>query len=158
MTHKEHLLAVMRAVRAEVEAYVRDHQHEPDAQIGGGWSLHDAVAHVALWDRMAARKLAGTPLPEGQEVADRKPWSLDAFNDEMRARWRDRPMPEVLAEFAAAYRAVYAAIEGTRDADCAPGKSVWRTIDEDNAGHYPDHFPVIRMKDAAQSVAGPAAQ
>jgi hypothetical protein len=142
VSHKERLLATMQSVRAEIEAFVREHQHEPDAEIGGGWTLHDAVAHVALWDRMAARKLAGTPLPEGDEVAEREPWDLDAFNDEMRARWRDRPMAAVLAEFAAAYPPVVAAVEAAREEDCAPGAEVWRVIDEDNAGHYPHHFPV----------------
>ena len=153
MTHKERLLATMHAIRAEVEAFVRDRQGQPDAEIGGGWSLHDAVAHVALWDRMAARKIAGTPLPYGQDAAARKPWNLDAFNDELRARWRDRPLDEGLAEFAAAYPPVVAAVEGARDADCAPGGAVWRTIDEDNAGHYPHHFPVSDSLLAEQQAA-----
>lgn len=157
VTHKARLLANMRAVRAEVEAFVRDHQHQPDAEIGGGWTLHDALAHVALWDRMAARKIGGVPLPYGQDVAEREPWNLDAFNDELRARWRDRSMDEVLAEFAASYPAVVAAVAAADDADCAPGGKVWRTIDEDNAGHYPHHFPVADpLLAEQQAVDGPA--
>ena len=154
MTHKERLLATMRAVRAEVEDFVHDRRRQPDAEIGGGWTLHDAVAHVAIWDRMAARKLAGLPLPEGDEVAEREPWDLDAFNGEMRARWRDRPLDEVLAEFAASYPPVVAAVEAAREEDCAPGGAVWRVIDEDNAGHYPHHFPVGDPLLAEQGAAG----
>jgi hypothetical protein len=29
-----------------------------------------------------------------------------------------------------------------RDEDCAPGTPLWHVIAEDNAGHYPVHFPV----------------
>ncbi len=72
MTHKEHLLAVMQAVRAEVEAFVRAHQHEPDAQIGGGWSLHDAIARTA--DKVATReslRRAVVVFTDGQDTASR---------------------------------------------------------------------------------------
>ena len=92
MTQKAALLATMAKVRAEVEVFIAAHSATPEAEIGGGWTLHDAVAHVALWDRMAVRKLVGTPLPDGEEVAARTPWDLDTFNDTMRARWRDRPI------------------------------------------------------------------
>ena len=155
MTDKEQLLDTMRTVRAEVEAFVYARQDRPDEEIGGGWTLHDAVAHVALWDRMATRKLAGTPLPEGEEVARREPWSLDAFNDTLRARMRDRPMAAVLGEFAAAYEAVTAAVANAREEDCALRAAVWTVIDEDSAGHYPHHFPVRDIL-AEQSAASPA--
>ena len=154
MTDKERLLDTMRTVRAEVEAFVYARQDRPDEEISEGWSLHDAVAHVGLWDRMAARRIAGTPLPEGEEVAARQPWSLDVFNDTMRARMRDRPMAEVLAEFVAAYDAVTAAVANAREEDCALRASVWTIIDEDNAGHYPHHFPVRDIL-AEQSAATP---
>ena len=142
MGHKANLLGAIRSTRAEVDDFVRAHQGEPDAEIGGGWTLHDALAHIALWDRMAARKLTGAPLPEGEELAAAEDWDLDTFNDEMRARWRDRPMGEVMGEYIAAYLAVDTAMEQASDDDCAPGTRLWRAIADDNAGHYPAHFPV----------------
>lgn len=154
MTQKAALMATMSRVRAEVEAFVAAYSATPEAEIGGGWTLHDAVAHVALWDRMAVRKLVGTPLPDGEEVAARTPWDLDTFNDTMRARWRDRPMAAVLAEFATAYPPLVAAVRAADEVDCAPHGRVWTIIDEDNAGHYPHHFPIADPLLAMQERAG----
>ncbi len=140
--YRDTLLVNMRSMRSELEEFVARHREEPDRMIGGGWTLHDGVAHLALWDRMAVRKIAGTPLPEGEEVASREPWDLDAFNDEMRSRMSDRPMAAVLAEFDEAYRAVITAVESADDESCRPGGSVWTTIDDDSAGHYPQHVPI----------------
>lgn len=136
------LLDTMRSMRADLERVVMLHRDEPDREIGGGWTLHDAVAHLALWDRMAIRRIAGTPLPEGEEVASREPWDLDAFNDEMRSRIADRPMADVLAEFEASYRTVVAAVEAADDESCRPGGAVWTAIDDDGAGHYPQHVAI----------------
>jgi hypothetical protein len=145
MAHQEQLLTAMRTVRAELDTFVRAHQDQPDAALGGGWSLHDAIAHVALWDRMAARKLTGAPLPDGEELAAAEDWDLDTFNDALRARWHDRSMGDVLGEYVAAYLAVDSAVEDAEDEDCAPGSRLWRVIAEDSAGHYPAHFPVQNL-------------
>ena len=139
---RDALVATMRSMRAEVEQFVAERLAEPDAEIGGGWTLHDVVAHLALWDRMAVRGIARIPLPEGEEVASREPWDLDAFNDEMRARFRDRPMPAVMAEFEASFRAVVNAVQAADDESCAPGGTTWTVVDDDSAGHYPVHVPV----------------
>ena len=150
---RDTLLSTMRSMRAELERFVAVHAADPSAVVGGGWTLHDAVAHVALWDRMAVRKIAGTPLPEGEAVASREPWDLDGFNDEMRERVRSRPMPEILAEFEAAWRAVIQAVEAADGDDCRPGGRVWTAIDDDSAGHYPQHFPIRDLLLERQRVA-----
>lgn len=142
MTNRDDLLTTMGAIRAELERFVAGRLDDPDQQIGGGWSLHDIVAHLALWDRMAVRRINGTPLPEGDEVASRQPWDLDAFNDELRSRMASRPMPEVMAEFDAAWQAVWTAVADADDESCQPGGLVWTTIDDDSAGHYPQHIPI----------------
>src|SRR5215212_4575392 len=84
MSHKQDLLAVMRESRAELEQAVAAYQGRLDTAIDGGWTVRDALAHIAVWERMAARKIAGTPLPFGEEIAARKPWKLNTFNDAMR--------------------------------------------------------------------------
>ena len=57
-------------------------------------------------------------------------------------RWRQRSTAEVLTEFAAAHRALVAAVEGASENDCAPGGKTWQAVDDDGAGHYHFHFPV----------------
>ncbi len=142
MTHRGTLLTTMDAMRSDLERFVANHLDDADQQIGDGWSLHDVVAHLALWDRMAVRRIVGTPLPEGDEVASREPWDLDAFNEEMRLGRATRPMSEVAAEFDAAWQAVRSAVLTADDDACKPGGTVWTTIDDDSAGHYPQHIPI----------------
>ncbi len=132
----------MGAMRAELERFVAERLDDADQQIGGGWTLHDVVAHLALWDRMAVRRITGTPLPEGEEVASREPWDLDAFNDELRSRMASRPMPEVMTEFDAAWLAFRTAVSGADDEACQPGGVLWTIVDDDSAGHDPQHVPI----------------
>ena len=157
MSDKDRLLDTMRAARADLEAVVRSYEGRLDAELGDGWRVRDALAHLAVWERVAVRKIAGTPLPNGEELAAREPWDLDAFNEAMRERWRTRTADEVLAEFAAAHRTLVATIEGAGEADCAPDGIAWRAVAEDGAGHYPAHFPVANplAAQAAPPATGP---
>jgi hypothetical protein len=131
----------MRAMRAELDAIVIGYGDRLDVDMGGGWRVHDTLAHIALWERMAARKIAGAPLPDGEDLLA-GPWDLDRFNETMRERWRPRPVADVLAELDAAHQALVAAVERAGDDECAPRGRVWEVVDEDGAGHYPMHFPV----------------
>ena len=142
MAHKQELLQVMQETRAELEAVVAPYHGRLDTELGHDWRVRDVLAHIATWERMAARKLTGAPLPLGEEVATRKPWNLNTFNQAMRDLWRTRTDDEILAEFAAAYPAIVAAVESASEDDCAPRRRVWKTIDEDSAGHYHHHFPI----------------
>ena len=147
MHHRDRLLDIMHTARAELDAIVAGYDGQLDAAAGDNpdWRIQDVLAHLALWERMAARKIAGTPLPDGEDEVTRDPWDIDEFNDAMQARWRDRSAAAVLAESAAAHSALVAAVEGARDDDCAPGGKAWNAIAEDSAGHYPGHFPVTNL-------------
>lgn len=145
MSHKDQLLDTMRAARAELEAAVGARDGRLDADMGDGWRLRDILAHLALWERVAAKKITGAPLPDGEGPAARQPWDLDRFNEAMRERWRGRTADEVLAEFAASHRALVVAVEGANEEDCAPGGVAWQAIAEDGAGHSPVHFPVTAL-------------
>jgi hypothetical protein len=141
MAQKQELLDTMQAMRAELDSAIAGYDGRLDTDMGGGWRLRDVLAHIALWERMAARKIAGTPLPDGEELLV-GPWDLDRFNEAMRERWRGRRTDEVLAELEAAHQALVAAVERASDEECAPRARVWAVVDEDGAGHYPMHFPV----------------
>jgi hypothetical protein len=142
MSHRDALIAVMRETRIELDRAVAAYEGRLDTALDGDWTVRDAVAHIAVWERMAARKIAGTPLPIGEEIATRQPWNLDRFNDAMRELLRTLSDDEILSEFAGAYQSLLAAVEGADEADCAPKGKVWEAIDEDGAGHYHYHFPV----------------
>lgn len=142
MSHKQHLLAVMRETRAELDQAVAAYHGRLDTALDDGWTVRDALAHIAVWERMAARKIAGSPLPFGEEIAARKSWSLNTFNDAMRDLMAALSDDQILAEFAASHESLVSAVEAASDDACAPKKKVWRVIDEDGAGHYHYHFPV----------------
>ena len=144
MSHRGQLLERMRAERAQLDQVVRSLDGRLDEDLGDGWRVRDVLAHLALWERVAAKKIAGTPLPDGEDLAAREPWDVDAFNEAMRDRWRSRTEAEVLQEFAAAHQALTAAVEGASAQDCAPGGSVHQAIEEDGAGHYQAHLPALR--------------
>jgi hypothetical protein len=141
--HKADLLDTVRAARAQVDEIVAGYAGDLDRPFDDGeWTRKDALAHIAVWERIAARKIAGLPLNDGDDVLDGQPWDLDAFNDAMAARWRERSSAEVQAEFSAAHAAVISALEAADENACAPGGSAWQAVDEDSAGHYSRHFPI----------------
>jgi hypothetical protein len=141
MSPKDELLTMMADVRAELEAIVLAEDAALRANAGDDWRIIDLVAHIALWERVATRKLTGEPVSYA-EGAIPEPWDLNLFNETMRERMRSWTTDEVLAEFEAAHRALVAAVQAADDEDCAPGGRVWRAVDEDGAGHYAAHFPV----------------
>jgi hypothetical protein len=142
MTHKEELLAAMRAARVDLEAVVGAYEGRLDETLDDGWQVRDAIAHIAVWERVATRKITGAPLPEGEDLASMQPWDMDTFNDAMIDRWRAHPADDVRAEFAAAHLALVAAVAGANDEDCAPGGTAWQAVDDDGAGHYHVRFPI----------------
>jgi hypothetical protein len=153
MSHKDELLAMMRAARADLEAVVASFGGRLDADMGDGWRVKDVLAHIALWEREATHKIAGTPLPYGADLAE---LDTDPFNEAMRERWRERDANDVLVELAAAHQALVAAVEGADEEDCAPSGRAWQAIYIDGAGHYAMHFPITDRFAAHRSSDGDA--
>lgn len=60
------------------------------------WTVKDILAHVAAWDRWEHRKMAAMLAGEDPDVAAVE--DVDAFNAAAVNAWRDRSLPEVLAE------------------------------------------------------------
>lgn len=145
MSHKDTLLGVMREARAQLDAAIAEAMPRLEAPVDDGWRVRDELAHLALWERIAARKIAGEALPDGEDLIEREPWNIDAFNDEMTERWRLRSSADVLAEFAAAHEALVAAVQRADERDCAPDGKAWLAIAADGAGHYDGHFAVPNL-------------
>lgn len=144
MSNRDALLGRMSLARAELESIVAALSGREETDLGEGWRVRDLIAHVALWERVAAWKLGGADVPNAEGLADSDPWDVDAFNEGMRERWRDRPLADVLAEFAAAHTALIDAVRNASEDDCAPGGVACVTIDEDGAGHYVQHLSALR--------------
>jgi hypothetical protein len=145
MPHKDTLLDVMREARAHLDAAVAEAMPRLEDAVDGGWRVRDELAHLALWERIAARRIAGAPLPDGEDLIELEPWDIDAFNDAMQERWSLRSREDVLREFAAAHEALVAAVQQADDAECAVDGKAWLAIAADGAGHYDGHFPVPNL-------------
>lgn len=142
MSNKAELLEAMRAARVDLEAAVAAANGDLGRRHEGEATLADILAHIAVWERVATRKLTGEPLPVGNDVLAGQKWSLNAFNEAQLALWRERSHAEILAESAAAHQALLAAVEAADEADCARKGRVWTLVNQDGAGHYAAHFPI----------------
>jgi hypothetical protein len=142
MSDEDELLSVMRRGWSDLTTAIETDEPTPDEDAGDGWRVKDLIAHVALWERMAVRKINGYPLPVGDELADREPWDLDRFNEVQRDLWWDVEPSAIRAELDAAHQALVRAVESAPAEKCRVGGNVWTAIDEDGAGHYHWHFAV----------------
>lgn len=84
-----------------------------EAGVLGDWSVKDVLAHLIEWERMVrnwyeAGERGETPcLP-----AEGYKWNqLPALNEHIYEKYRDRPLPEILSEFAESYRHTCALID-----------------------------------------------
>jgi hypothetical protein len=144
MSNRDDLLGRMNLARAELESIVTALRGREETDLGEGWRVRDLIAHLALWERVAAWKLGGRDVPDADGLADLDPWDLDTFNEGMRDRWRDRPLADVITEFEAAHVALIDIISNASEADCAPGGAAWTAIDDDGVGHYTQHLSDLR--------------
>lgn len=145
MTAKDDLLARMERSWSDLRAAADELQTQArmDVDLGNDWRVRDVLAHLALWERVAAWKLSGSAVPGSEGLVD-DPFDLDSFNEGMRERWRERAVDDVLAELDAAHAALVAVVGGVDDESCAEGGRVWTVIDEDGAGHYEAHIAELR--------------
>jgi hypothetical protein len=141
MTAKSDLLAVMQQSRDALESAISPYRDNLTADLGDGWTAGEALAHIALWERVSAWKITGNPLPYGQDLVP-QPWDLDTFNNALRGLMRAWTDEQILDEFAASHQALIQVVNDASEEDCVPRGRVWQTIDIDGAGHYHFHFPV----------------
>jgi uncharacterized damage-inducible protein DinB/predicted RNase H-like HicB family nuclease len=102
---RRHLLAGLAAARGELLAQLigLDEKALTQAPLNESWTVKDALAHIAAWDRWCRQEL-------GRMVAGEKPnraavRGINAFNARNVAAWREHPLDEVVAELQEARRA-----------------------------------------------------
>jgi hypothetical protein len=123
MSYRDDLLALMAASWADLQEEIAKVRDQFDVEAKNGWRMQDRIAHIAVWERMAARKIGKVHLPKGEEFAAERPWSLSRFNKAMVDLWRPRSAAEVIAELNSAHAALVRAIEETDDCRLRPGQA-----------------------------------
>jgi uncharacterized protein (TIGR03083 family) len=153
---KAELLAKIRAERERFEATLAevDEARMTEPGVVSGWSVKDILAHIAVWEGRMVGWLAEISRGEVPEaLAPGQTWDdLDQLNEQTYLENRDRPLAEVLAEFAASFRRASDAVEAAPeemllDPDRYPwreGQPVWHMVAANTFWHYSEHGASIR--------------
>ena len=152
-TSKRELLDGMAHARREFDEILgripRDRFLEPGRW--GEWTLKDLVAHVAAYERWTAQQLVNEPSAEQKAEAEQVAGEgVDALNRMIYETHRDDPLDEVLAESAAAHRALCEAVESLTEEQLASpmwmtgGRTLFEMIPDQSDVHYADHLDDLR--------------
>ncbi len=119
-------------------------------------SVKDILAHLAWWERHAGDMLRaaslGTEIPYVQQPGEDSSAMMDRVNAEVYDANRDRPLPEVMAEFHAAHQHLLEEISNLSEEQIfSPqglaqvlGGSVLDLIAGNSYGHYEEHLTPIK--------------
>jgi hypothetical protein len=101
------------AERARLALIAERSEAELTRDLGGGWTVATALAHVAFWDRFAHERLK-LWLRDGTTVMATAPL-VDALNDGLLHQWRLLPAKAAAREAVAAAEAMDAEIASMSD-------------------------------------------
>ena len=150
--NKSQLLDAIRTEHARFAATIAavdpSQLHEPGLYDDNDWTVKDVVAHVVAWEQMLVdwlhtRRLGGTPRFQPNDM-----WSrTHELNDLFHAEHKDRPMPDVMADFERSYEQVIQEIEALPDEaitsdepfDPVTQRPLFPHIAVNTFEHYADH-------------------
>lgn len=143
---KNKLLASIRAERDLLEETLARLTPEQMLQPGasGGWTVKDVLAHISAWER---RMIHWTGSHLRGELPDVPlPWDVERMNAETHARFKDKPLAEVMEEFHVSYRDSLALAESlneeqlqTEYTDTWPMAPLWLGVAANTHWHYKEH-------------------
>jgi len=112
--------------------------------VEGVWSVKDVLAHISAWERSMQEYTHS--LLQGQPPAVPLPWDVDRMNAGIYARFKDKPLGEVLEEFRQSYWDSIVLIESLSEdqlrhvyPDTWPLGPLWTGIADNMSGHYQEH-------------------
>ncbi len=119
-----------------------------------GWSVKGCLAHLAEWHRLQVYWLTSALNGEQPELpAPGRTWAeMDAMNAEWYALHQSRPLPEVLADYRAAYLAALAAVRALPAAALtdpayfawAGGRPLWPLVAANSFEHEAEFVAAIQ--------------
>lgn len=150
---KSELLQKMSQSRSQFEALIAKFSDEQMLRpvLPGGWTVKDALAHIAWWARRA--HLVTTAVVKGNEPeysldeSDVDGVNLRAFQEN-----RLRPLTDIRAEEADSYRNLWALVESLSPDDLNnPDRFAWTkgsplsvVVEWNTFGHYEEHLSDLR--------------
>ena len=150
---KTELLTKVSQSRAEFEALVAQFSDEQMLQpvLPGGWTVKDALAHIAWWARrgyiVISAVVNGLEPEYSLDESD-----VDNVNRTTYETNRLRPLTDVRREEAEAYHALFVLVESLPDNELSdPSKYAWTNgkplsvvVEWNTFAHYDEHIPDLR--------------
>ncbi len=147
---KSELLEKVRISRAEFESVMMQFSETQMLEPGlpGGWTPKDALAHIAWWERRAYSVIStvlGGGLPEYSVEEE----DVDSFNRSTYENNLKRPLGEISAEEASAFRLLLIQLESMSESDLfdtqkfswTKGRPLATLAEWNTFGHYEEHLP-----------------
>ncbi len=144
---KDELLAAIRRDRALLDTLVAglDEAQMLDPALDGGWSVKDALAHIAAWERLCTSWLDA--IARGETPARSEVQDVNATNARFYEQARATALADVMTESARSYQAIVEAVERLPAADLADEKRFgWptaRVVSGNTDDHYREHIAQI---------------
>ena len=115
----------------------------------GQWSVKDLLAHLTHWEQGMVDNLER--IARGEAIQDDEGGTVDATNDQVYVRNRERPLADVLADFRETHRrlldTLQALLEETLDGpspyESQDGRRLWQYVAGESLEHYKEHIGQI---------------
>jgi hypothetical protein len=130
--NKEAVLKRIRVERRRLEKNLSELEPEQMIEPGviGHWSVKDILAHLVDWEqRILGWYRAGLRGEIPETPAPGSTWSrddMDALNQRIYEKYRDRSLEQVLEDFESSYQETYETVESILESDMfEPGRFKW---------------------------------
>ena len=144
--HKSELIKLIHEERRALEKTLARLTHTQMLLPGvdGEWSVKDALAHISAWERCMIDWIGSLMRAETPDIP--LPWDVDRMNAATFARFKDRPLAEVLEESRDSYHAALALAESLSEemlqsvyTDTWPMGPLWLGVAANMNFHYKEH-------------------
>ena len=155
---KDKLLAILHEKRAEfdeaVAAVPQDQMTIPGVDgKDGEWSLKDVIAHLTYYERWMADRMHEQLRGEVYQPTEWDMMHFDERNILIYQKFRDHPLPDVLAASRQAFADIIAGVEAHTEAFLTEPQQfhgmpqpilVWDMLRSEVYDHYRQHIPAIK--------------
>jgi hypothetical protein len=122
--------------------------------LADGWSIKDVMAHIAEWELYVVRRIEARARSDTPEVWGSNEAEIDATNERLFARNKDRSLEDVERFYQEAHERLLEVIESLSEADLlddsrredviGPWRSpVWMHIGGNTFWHYEEHAEAV---------------
>lgn len=149
---KPELLQRIRDEQRALEETLARLTHAQMLQPGasGEWTVKDVLAHISAWKRRMISWTGSHLRGEPPDVP--LPWDVERMNAETHAKFKDKPLADVMEEFHVSYRESLALVHTLSEeqlrieyTDTWPMGPLWLGVAANTHWHYKEHREDIEV-------------